>query len=203
MTRYFYVCSYGGCGSTVLCNALKPYGQVEHIHSRNPPEQLEYIGQNGGGSPDIYHEWFNGIPIPEPQVHQYTVLYIYRNPIDAIMSRFRHLEHLEHIQLPDKFISLDDVRNNTVDSYKIHEFHNNYMQYRSPTRARNNRILCIRYEELFERQNELSQLLHLPNLHLVKRESEHLDLCHYIDGLTAVYDNLIHEMNSNDFITIR
>ena len=23
MTKYFYVCSYGGCGSKMLCNALK------------------------------------------------------------------------------------------------------------------------------------------------------------------------------------
>ena len=55
--KTFYVCSFGGSGSTLLANSLKPYGRVEHIHSRIPPLELEYIGNNKGG--DTYYEWFN------------------------------------------------------------------------------------------------------------------------------------------------
>ena len=55
----FYVCSYGGCGSTMLCKYLSNFGKVKHIHSRHPPQKLT----RGGGN--IYFEWFNTIEIPE------------------------------------------------------------------------------------------------------------------------------------------
>ena len=29
--KIFYVCSYGGSGSYMLCNALKKYGQIKHL----------------------------------------------------------------------------------------------------------------------------------------------------------------------------
>jgi len=38
--KKFYVCSYGGCGSWMLCHALKKYGKPIHMHSRNPPDKL-------------------------------------------------------------------------------------------------------------------------------------------------------------------
>ena len=49
-TKIFYVCSYGGSGSKMLCAALRKYGKVEHIHSRNPPDKLCYIGKQNGGN---------------------------------------------------------------------------------------------------------------------------------------------------------
>ena len=47
--KTFYVCSYGGCGSKMLCNALQNYGHVKHVHSRYPPDKLQYIGNEKGG----------------------------------------------------------------------------------------------------------------------------------------------------------
>ena len=47
--KIFYVCSYGGSGSKMLCSALKKYGETIHIHSRKPPNNLEYIGNEKGG----------------------------------------------------------------------------------------------------------------------------------------------------------
>ena len=41
--RTFYVCSYGGCGSYMLCDYLKNFGDVKHIHSRKPPSILSNI----------------------------------------------------------------------------------------------------------------------------------------------------------------
>lgn len=35
--KVFYVCSSGGCGSTILFNYLKNFGNVYHIHDRYPP----------------------------------------------------------------------------------------------------------------------------------------------------------------------
>ena len=42
--KTFYICSYGGSGSTILCKALSKYGESVHIHSRFPPNQLEFVG---------------------------------------------------------------------------------------------------------------------------------------------------------------
>lgn len=94
--KTFYICSYGGCGSKMLCTALEKYGNVKHIHSRKPPNKLEYIGKEHGGT--SYHEWFNGVVIPEEKLKNYYVIYIYRNPVCSIQSRFTNKNHLKHVQ---------------------------------------------------------------------------------------------------------
>jgi hypothetical protein len=94
MDNVFMVCSYGGCGSKMLTNALKKHGVSRHVHSRCPPEKLEYISG----------EHFNGTQIPPDQLHRFKVIYLYRNPTDAILSwdrRFRdgmYMTHLKHIE---------------------------------------------------------------------------------------------------------
>ena len=77
--KTFYVCSYGGCGSKMLCKALQRYGNVEHVHSRMPPRNLEFIGRNGGGN--TYIEWFNSVQVPEEALGDYYVIYIYKTPV--------------------------------------------------------------------------------------------------------------------------
>ena len=42
--KIFYICSYGGSGSTMLANYLSNFGKVFHIHSRYPPKKLTYTG---------------------------------------------------------------------------------------------------------------------------------------------------------------
>ena len=42
--KVFYVCSYGGCGSKMLCEYLAHFGTIKHVHSRNPPNKLTQIG---------------------------------------------------------------------------------------------------------------------------------------------------------------
>ena len=122
--KKFYVCSYGGSGSKMLCSALSKYGESVHIHSRKPPNKLEYVGVEKGGT--VYHEWFNGIPIPEDELHNYYVIYIYRNPSFSIPSRFWIPGHLNNIQTKD--IKLDEVIKSGEDLYKLREFHNNYIK---------------------------------------------------------------------------
>ena len=41
VNKNFYVCSYGGSGSTMLKRALRKYGIATHIHSRKPPDNLD------------------------------------------------------------------------------------------------------------------------------------------------------------------
>jgi len=196
MVKTFYVCSYGGCGSTMLAKSLKIYGNVEHIHSRNPPNKLQYVGLNNGGN--SYSEWFNGIEIPENELNDYYVIYIYKNPINSILSRFKNPSHLEHIQI-DKNIKLNDVINEKKDLYGISDFYENY----TTKKNRNYKIYCVKYEELFDKQNQLSELLGIGKLNLVKNETNRkIEISKYYNKLYKIYKKLIKKIKKNDFIFI-
>ena len=191
-TKNFYVCSYGGSGSKMLCDALSQFGNVEHIHSRFPPEKLEYVGNNHGGN--AYSEWFNGINIPDNEIENYYVIYIYRNPSNSILSRFLNPAHLRNIQI-DKNIKIQQILNTGEDLYKITEFYDNYTKHNE---NRNYKIYSVKYEDIFEKQNELSEILGIGNLNLVnlsrRKESN--------EKLNEIYKDLIDTMNKNDFIMI-
>ena len=189
--KKFYVCSYGGSGSKMLCNALNRYGNVKHIHSRKPPNSLEYIGNEKGGSPG-YFEWFNGITIPDNELKNYYVIYIYRNPSFSIQSRFQNPAHLEHVQT-DPSIKLKDVLDSKKDLYKIREFYDNYTK---PNEKRNYKIYCVKYEDIFDKQDELIKLLGIGKLNLVNKSSRK----NTNKELDKIYSDLIDEMNKNEFI---
>lgn len=191
--KHFYVCSYGGSGSKMLCEALNKYGVVKHVHSRNPPNSLEYIGDEKGGSPD-WHEWFNGITIPDSELENYYVIYIYRNPSFSIESRFLCPQHLRHIQT-DPSIKLEDVLKSKKDLYKIREFHDNYIK---PNENRNYKIYCVKYEDIFNKKNQLSKILGIGRLNIVNKSSRK----NSNKELDNIYHDLITEMNKNDFIII-
>jgi hypothetical protein len=188
----FYVCSYGGSGSTMLGKALSKFGKVYHIHNRYPPDKLEYVNGRadtpwGGGT-------FNGIVIPDEELHRYCVIYIYRNPSFSILSRFKLSLHLEHIEA-DPTITLDQVLTTKKDLYKIREFYDNYTV---PKKSRNYKIYCIKYEELFDKQNELSSLIDVDCLNLVNSSNR----THSHPILEEIYSELIEIINDNNFITI-
>ena len=192
--KVFYVCSYGGSGSKMLCSALSKYGISKHIHSRKPPNNLEYIGNEEGGK--TYYEWFNGIVIPEEKLKlkDYYVIYIYRNPSYAIPSRFYSQEHLQNIQT-DKSVKLNHVLNSNKDLYKLREFYDNYTK---PNEKRNYKIYCVKYEDIFDKQDELSKLLGIGKLNLVNNSSRK----NSDKKLDNIYSDLITEMNKNEFIMI-
>ena len=194
--KYFYICSFGGCGSHMLKEKLKKYGKVEHIHSRYPPEKLEYIGFNGGGR--TYVEWFNGIKIPENMLNDIYVIYLYRDPVKCILSRFDTEEHLMHIQTHPK-ITVNLVTNKMKDLYGLEHFYNNYT---SKNEKRNYKIYCVKYEELFDKQNELSSVLNIGPLNLVKKETKKDTDNNIVVKLEKIYENLNKKMKENDFITV-
>jgi len=194
MTKVFYVCSYGGCGSFMLCKALKKYGKVYHIHSRNPPDKLQHIG-----GPKCYEEWFNGENVSENELSNYHVIYLYKNPVKSIISRFRNPQHLKHIQT-DTTTKIEDVINTSSDAYGIKEFYNNYTQ---TNKKRNYNILCVKYEEIFEKQDELSKSLDIGSLGLIKKETNATLSDYNIDKLNEIYKDINEAMVINDFILIR
>ena len=191
--KTFYVCSYGGCGSKMLCKALQRYGNVEHVHSRKPPEKLEYIGRHGGGS--TYIEWFNGVQIPEDQVGDYYVIYIYKNPVKSILSRFTDPLHLDHIQT-NRNTTIKDVVDSSEDLYGVKEFYGNYTQLGD----RNYSIYCVKYEDIFEKQDELSKLLGIGKLGIEKRETNRVHADH--DKRKERERERRETMEKNEFITM-
>ena len=105
--------------------------------------------------------------------------------------------HLKNIQGNEK-ITITDVINSNQDLYNINEFYNNYTQNNN----RNYKIYCLKYEDVFDKQDELSDLLNIGKLDLIKKETVKPDEELYINKLTEIYKELIDKMNRNEFITI-
>ena len=194
--KVFYVCSYGGCGSKMLCEYLQHFGTVKHVHSRYPPAILTHIGLNAKWS-----EWFSTIPIPRKDVANYYVIYIYRDPIKAIQSRFNMPQHLAHIQTNPN-ITLDQVIETRKDLYGIEQFFDNYT---SPKIKRNYKIYCVKYENLFTNIEELNRALNIhgnnKSIYPVEIVREKPDLPNRA-ALEEIYANLKKKMERMSFITI-
>ena len=105
-----------------------------------------------------------------------------------------YAEHLEHIQI-DPSITLEDVLATGRDLYKIREFYNNYT---NQNKNRNYNIYCIKYEEIFTKQNELSNVLGIGELDVIDNSSRRESNKH----LDKIYADLIDDMNNKNFITI-
>ena len=76
--KIFYICSFGGCASTLLYRFLNKYGIAFHIHSRFPPNFLCSIRKTKLSKK---LEWFNYSHIlNQKDVKKVKVIYIYRKP---------------------------------------------------------------------------------------------------------------------------
>lgn len=191
----YYICSYGGCGSKCLLNYLKGFGNVKHIHSKNPPDKLQYIGKEKNG--EAYEEHFNGIEIPEDELKNYKVIYIYRNPIYAIYSRFLNPEHLKHIEC-DPSISLDDILHTKKDLYNISDFYKNYT---SKNKKRNYKIISVNYNIIHDNIDKLNHVLNINTTKKIGKIEKVRKINHY-NELYTIYEPLINIMNKNDIAIV-
>lgn len=199
--RIFYICSYGGSGSYMLVNYLSNFGRVFHIHSRKPPKKLTYIGCENSNN-YVYDEWFNNTEIPEQNLYQYSVIYIYKNPVSAIYSRFNHKSgtnaHLEHIQC-NPFTKLTDIIALKKDLYKIEDFFDNY----TSNADRNYQIYCVKYEDFWDNIVIFNKILQIPQvkaLYPIKKETDRT--YEYANELNDIYASLIRKMNNMKCIEI-
>lgn len=206
-TRFFYICSFGGSGSTVLFNYLSQYGTVEHIHDRFPPEKLTYVGKKNT-TDDIYSEWFNKTEIPSEDVKNYTVIFIYRNPLDVILSRYvlpngePHTEHLKHVMCKnDGNIRLSEVLHSGKDMYGIEEFFNNYT---TGSKERNYKIICVKYELFWDNIAFFNNVIKIPDIkrNYPARYERKKKLLHFNKQLSSIYCSLINKMKNKLFIEI-
>ena len=196
--RTFYVCSFGGCGSRMLCVYLGFFGVVRHIHSRAPPAGDLRAPYNVDGA----HEWFNpATPAPAGTV----VIYLYRDPIRAIMSRFvvgddptrSNRPHLRNIQCQRDDISLAEVIHGGRDFYGLEQFHDNYT-LAAAAPSRKYAIVCVKYETLWENIAEFNRAVGIPNrpnCYQPRKETAHGLAAADEATLRGIYGGLIKKMS--------
>lgn len=202
--KTFYVCSFGGSGSTMLYRYLRNFGKAYHIHSRAPPDILSHIGNECATHP-TYSEWFNTTPLSEAELAETVVIYIYRNPVDVIISRCvcmnqrgaANVNHQKHIQCPNRCdISIQNIIHSRKDLFGLESFFDAYTTLRA---QRNYPILCIKYESLFDNWPRMNILLGIPNvpsLYPHRRETQRHVPEHIKSVLYEIYDPLIKKMNT-------
>lgn len=200
----YYICSFGGCGSSMLTKYLSNFGKTKHIHSRNPPKNLTYVGQENTSNP-VYREWFNDVPINENEIHKYKVIYIYRNPLNAIYSRFVTkytpcFSHLKNIQCDNNGdIKLLDVINTKKDLYNIEEFFDNY----TTSKERNYKIYCVNYDKFWDNIELFNKVIGIPNIRkLYPIRKETIRYGNYNKELNEIYSSLIEKMKRKNFIEV-
>ena len=197
----YYICSIGGCGSTILFNYLANFGNVYHIHDRYPPNKLQYIGKENTNV-DVYSEWFNGVEIPEDKLKNYKVIFIYRNPIQVIFSRFigPNIPHLQHIKcINNGNVGLSDVLMYGKDLYGIENFFDNYI---TPT-DRNYDIYSVKYELFWENIKLFNETLGIPDIkQLYPIKQERKKAFTNTKELSYIYNSLINKMSRMGFIDL-
>ena len=200
----FYICSSGGCGSTIIFNYLSNFGNVYHIHDRYPPNKLCYTGDINTNEP-VYNEWFNKTEIPQDKLLNYRVIFIYRNPIDVIFSRFAlskgpNIPHMQHIKCDNNGeIYFGDIIKSCCDLYKLEEFFDNY----TLPAERNYPIYCVKYEYFFNNIELFNKILNIPNIKsLYPIKIERRKKYNYVKELTLIYYSLISKMKRMSFIEI-
>ena len=199
MKHNYFICSYGGSGSKMLTAYLKNFGNVFHIHSRNPPEYLTKPGTTFKIKKNQYLEWFTETLIPNNELKNYTVIYIYRNPVNAILSRFYNPDHLIHIE-SDPTIKIEDIITKEKDLYGIEEFFDNYTIHKKKYN-----IICIKYEDFFDNIENINKILKIkncPELYPKKIEKKYDNKEKNRMKLEQIYEKLINKMNKFDSIYI-
>ena len=147
--RVFYVCGYGGSGTVMLCRFLDQYGKTVHVHCRYPKELLQYVtnchfSHRASGFVETCH------------LEKIKVIYIYRHPTLAQLSRWGSFESMDCIKLK---YSPEDYVQKGEDCLKFEELFDNYVNKRI---NRNYQIIAINYHKLWDNLTEVFTALDLP-----------------------------------------
>ena len=203
-SRIFYVCSFGGCGSTMLSKFLKRYGLVFHVHSRVPPEKLTTVIETP--HKPFAKEWFSDTLAPQQK--RITVIYLYRNPTYTLLAetgakgkRLYNPLHLKNIQVKavvpatiQAYIK-DSIENNT-ENLGYGEFFENYTSAIIP---KNYDIYCMDYDRIWDNLEEIYFALGLPLGDVDKfpkkkdRDRQYNDSD--VEGLNVIYSQLYRKMS--------
>ena len=194
-TMNYYICSFGGCGSTMLTKYLANFGNAFHIHSRHPPKYLTYPGNwNNVYKQDNKNneEWFNKTIINPKYLQRFKVIYLYRNPIKAVHSSFQTPRHLYNIQCNREIIPLNQVIQSKKDLYQLESFFDNYTN----DSERNYDIISVKYEDFWDNLQEFHETLQIPLDETIvphKKETQRIYLG--VNELNEIYQPLLDKMN--------
>jgi hypothetical protein len=198
----YYVCGSGGCGSTIIYNYLKFFGNSYHIHDRHPPNKLCYVGHEKS-TEDVHSEWFNKTEIPEDKLNNYKVIFIYRHPIEVIFSRFAkpngpNINHMKNVQCDnDGNIRLNDILTTKKDLYGLEDFFDNY----TIPKNRNYVIYCVKYENLFDNFSLFNRAIGIPDIDkLYPKKVETKKKYVFLRELYNIYYPLMLKTNNMKFI---
>jgi len=200
INNIYYVCSYGGCASQEICHYLGNFGDVYHIHSRFPPNNLTKTGYDDNIF-TIGSEWFSNKIIPNEEIYKYKVIFIYRNPIYSIYSRFNDKQHLLNIQCSDNNITISNCIEQKKDLFELDNFFDNYT---TPNKDKNYNIYCIKYEDFWSNISKFNKLLFIPDineLYPIKKET-FKNMTEY-ENLKEIYTSLLEKMDNMNSIEIR
>lgn len=195
--KKFYVCSYGGSGSKMLCDYLGYFGDVYHLHSRHPPSALTKTGYDDKST---YDEWFNTTELTKEELKNYKVIFIYRDPLRSIYSRYNNESTLKNVQAPFPTATLQDVVDQKKDLFGIEDFFDRYTKIQH----KNYPIYCIKYELIWDHFPFFNTLMNIPDLperypkkYEIKRQELHKDV------LSEIYKSLREKMDAMHFLEIR
>jgi hypothetical protein len=195
--KKFYVCSYGGSGSKMLCQYLGYFGDVYHLHSRCPPSELTKTGYDDQST---YVEWFNTTTLTDNEIKNYKVIFIYRDPLRSIYSRYNNESILKNVQAPFPNATLKEVVEQKKDLFGIEDFFDHYTK----VQLKNYPIYCIKYELLWDHFPLFNTLMNIPDLperyprkYEMNREEVHNE------ELSDIYKSLRKKMDAMKFLEIR
>ena len=160
--RKFFICSWGGCGSTLFYKYLNNFGKSYHIHERNPKKNLCYpINYKNDICVPTACAQFSNYQIENHNLKNYTFIFLIRNPVKCIYSRFinnkycNYKHHLKHIFCD--IIELKDVINSNKDLYKLNEFYDNYTNSKKQYN-----ILVINFDNIDNNIENINRILKIP-----------------------------------------
>lgn len=176
--RTYLVVSYGGCGSKMLAGWLSAQRktlvkQVYHLHDSRPPDselremppqkskpsqQRDYRARRfpGGGK-------FRTDTKVVEDVDSFRVLFIYKDPVEALVSRFGY-GHCVHLggdcgDSQDTFPKLDAYAKAGIDRMGLVSFFENYA---TESKSRNFPIVLLNYHKLWDNLPAVMKALGLP-----------------------------------------
>jgi len=171
--RTYIVVSYGGCGSKMLAGWLaqlpRKYAKhVYHFHDKRPPDVLRELPPPprpstrerdfrarrfpGGGR-------FRTETRPVADLDDYRVLYIFKDPVEAMVSRFGygHCKHLDgDCGNEASFPKLDVYAEQGIDRMGLLAF---FEAYTSPQKYP---IIGLNYHKLWQNREAVMSALGLP-----------------------------------------
>ena len=173
--RTYIVVSYGGCGSKMLAGWLAQLSKrhaanVYHFHDKKPPDVLRELPPPP--RPSTKERDFRARRFPgggrfrkETRAVQdldaYRVLYIYKDPVEAMVSRFGfgHCKHLDgDCGVETSFPKLDTYAQQGVDRMGLLSFFSAY----TSSEARQFPIVALNYHKLWQNLDAVVSALGLP-----------------------------------------